>query len=482
MLARRIGEPAGRAGEARKRCLRMSSEKPSAPPATPGQSALSRAIEFLGLRRSIVGLLSMVILVGMGEHMAEQFLPRYLVALGAGFISVGFLNGMDNLLGALYSFPGGYLSDRLGTKRALLIFNLASMAGFLIVVIFPYWQAVLAGAVLFLSWTAISLPATMSLVARVLPKNKRTMGVSVHSLVRRVPMALGPIVGGLLISGWGNLFGAGLAFHGFGVAVGVRLAFVGALAMAVIAALLQQALIEDDRKSPQDRAAATAAPAAERNPLRLWKFMSPSLKRLLVADILVRFCEQIPYAFVVIWATGAGAEYAVAHPAYASAYPGYVSEFHFGVLRTIEMATAILIYIPVAYFADKSQKKPFVVATFAFFTAFPLMLMFSKSFIMLALAFVLRGLKEFGEPTRKALIMDLAPEDRKAGMFGLYYLVRDVIVSVAAFGGAFLWRASPVLNLWTAFAFGAAGTLWFAFFGQDLSAAPAPATATGKEE
>jgi predicted MFS family arabinose efflux permease len=231
--------------------------------------------------------------------------------------------------------------------------------------------------------------------------------------------------------------------------------------MAVIAAILQQALIEDDRKSPQERA---AAPKAEHNPLRLWKFMSPSLKRLLVADILVRFCEQIPYAFVVIWAVNGG----------------FASASQFGVLRTIEMATAILIYIPVAYFADKSQKKPFVVMTFAFFTAFPLMLMFSKSFLMLSLAFVLRGLKEFGEPTRKALIMDLAPEDRKAGMFGLYYLIRDVIVSVAAFGGAFLWRASPELNLWTAFAFGAAGTVWFALFGRDLSGGPA-AREEGKE-
>jgi len=422
-------------------------------------------IEFLGLRRSIVGLLSMVILVGMGEHMAEQFLPLYLVALGGGFISVGFLNGMDNLLGALYSFPGGYLSDRLGTKRALLIFNLASMAGFLIVVLIPSWPAVLGGATLFLSWTAISLPATMSLVARVLPKNKRTMGVSIHSLVRRVPMALGPIVGGLLISGWGNLFGKSLAFHGFGLELGVRLAFAGALAMAIIAAALQQALIEDDRKSHQDRAA--APPTAEHNPLALWKLMSPSLRRLLVADILVRFCEQIPYAFVVIWAVDGG----------------FVNASQFGILRTIEMATAILIYIPVAYFADKSQKKPFVVATFAFFTAFPLMLMFSKSFLMLAAAFMLRGLKEFGEPTRKALIMDLAPENRKAGMFGLYYLIRDVIVSVAAFGGAFLWRASPELNLWTAFAFGAAGTLWFAIFGRDLSATTAPpAAATGEKE
>jgi MFS family permease len=110
-----------------------------------------------------------------------------------------------------------------------------------------------------------------------------------------------------------------------------------------------------------------------------------------------------------------------------------------------------------------------VVLTFAFFTFFPLLLLFSHSFEMLILAFVLRGLKEFGEPTRKALILELAPEHRKAGMFGLYYLVRDLIVSVAAFGGAFLWAIDPKVNLLTAFAFGAAGTLWFAWKGKDLS-------------
>jgi MFS family permease len=401
----------------------------------------ARVAEFLGLRRSIVGLLGMVVLVGLGEHMAEQFLPLYLIALGGGFISVGILNGMDNLLGALYSFPGGYLADRLGTKRALLIFNVLSMAGFLLVILIRSWFAVMGGAVLFLSWTAISLPATMGLVARVLPKDKRTMGVSMHSLVRRVPMALGPIMGGALIGA-------------LGVETGVRAAFGAALFFAGVSLVLQQALIVPDAP----RGARTPRPA-EGRPWRLWREMRPELKQLLVADILVRFCEQIPYAFVVVWAVG------------TAAAPGPVSALQFGVLRTIEMATAILIYIPVAYFADRSQKKPFVIMTFAFFTAFPLVLLFSHSFGVLALAFVLRGLKEFGEPTRKALIMDLAPEDRKAGMFGLYYLVRDTIVSVAAFGGAFLWSIHPEVNLLTALGCGVVGTIWFALRGRDLDRA-----------
>jgi MFS family permease len=406
--------------------------KPTSP------SRIAALIAFLGLRSSIVGVLAMAILVGMGEHMAEQFLPLYLIALGGGFISVGSLNGMDNLLGALYSFPGGYLADRIGTKRALLVFNLVSMAGFIIVILVPSWPAVICAAALFLSWTAISAPATMSLVAKVLPKDKRTMGVTMHSLVRRVPMALGPMAGGGLI-------------HHFGLQQGIRWAFIGALALAVVAAVLQQVLIEDDRP---DRAA--GAKKTEGRPWRMWKFVSPELRRLLVADVLIRFCEQVPYAFVVVWAVGTAAK------------PGPVNEFEFGILRTVEMATAILVYLPVAYLADRGNKKPYVIITFVFFTLFPLVLYFSHSFALLILAFILRGLKEFGEPTRKAMIVDFAPDEAKAGVYGLYYLIRDSIVSLAAFGGALLWSVSPELNLFTAFGFGILGTLWFAVRGKDL--------------
>ncbi len=110
---------------------------------------LTHFFDFLGLRRSTVGMLFMVILVGMGERMAERFLPIYLLALGGGALSIGFLNGLDNLLSALYSFLGGYLSDRIGTKRALLVFNIIAMCGFMVVILIPTWVAVLVGAVFF---------------------------------------------------------------------------------------------------------------------------------------------------------------------------------------------------------------------------------------------------------------------------------------------------------------------------------------------
>ncbi len=393
------------------------------------KSIFRRIVDFFALRQSFTALLLMVILVGMGEKLSERFLPIYLLALGGGTLSIGLLNGMNNLLNALYSFPGGYLSDRLGYKKALLVFNLLALFGYAIVIIFPYWQAVVIGSIFFLSWTAISLPASMSMVSSVLPKTKRTMGVSMHSLVRRLPMALGPLLGGLFIKLYGETDG-------------IRLAFVVAFILGVIAMIIQQIVIKEDQTTKK----------AEKNPFSLWKYFNKDLQNLLTSDILIRFCEQIPYAFAVVWVMKI-------HK---------ISAVQFGILTTIEMVTAMLIYIPVAYYADKSTKKPFVAMTFVFFSLFPLILIFSSTFWGFVLAFVIRGLKEFGEPTRKALIMDLADEDKKAGTFGLYYLIRDVIVSIAAFGGAWLWQLSPQLNLIAAFVFGVLGTIYFIIFGKDL--------------
>jgi MFS family permease len=386
----------------------------------------------------MTGLLGMIILVGMGEHMAERFLPLYLQQLAqasTAVLAIGLLAGMDDLLSALYSFPGGYLSDRLGTKRALLIFNALSMIGYLCVIFIHTWWAVLLGAAFFISWSAISLPATMDLLAKIVPKHRRTMGVSALALVRRVPKMLGPVVGGACIAIWG-------------VEHGVRAAFIAAMALALVASVLQQTMITDDSKDSKE---------AEANPLKLWKEMPVGLRNLLLSDILIRFCERIPDAFVVIWVTRT-----ILHP---------VSELTFGWLSAVENITAVLVYVPVAYMADRFGKKPFVLITFAFFTCFPLALMHANSLWPLIAVFILRGLKEFGEPTRKALIMDLAPEGRKAAMFGLYYLVRDVIVAFAAFGGALLWRVSPELNLLTAFGFGVLGTLWFAWRGSSVAPA-----------
>nr|NHJ85871.1 MFS transporter [Asgard group archaeon] len=195
-------------------------------------------------------------------------------------------------------------------------------------------------------------------------------------------------------------------------------------------------------------------PKNEKEPLNLLKAVKsikPELGILLTADILIRFCEQIPYAFLAIWVVDING----------------VSELQFGYLTAIEMVTALLIYIPIAFLSDRFTKKPFVVITFVFFTAFPIVIYYTRTFELLIIAFIIRGLKEFGEPTRKALILDLSHEEYKASSFGVYYLIRDVIVSIAAYSSALLWNIDPSVNFFVAAGFGAIGTIFFAIFGKN---------------
>jgi len=390
---------------------------------------VQRIKSFLGINKGLTGLLMMVVLVGLGEKMAERFLPLYLTALGASLLIPGLLNGLDVFLSAVYSIPGGWFTAKYGYKKSLLLFNLTAIIGYAIVIIIPNWVAVVIGSFFFLSWTSLSLPAAMALIRGEVPKNKQVMGVSMHSLVRRIPMALGPMLGGVFIDT-------------LGITDGIRLSFVIALILGIISTIIQQFTLTND--VPQGSGHAAFAP---------FKRFPAGLKWLLISDILVRFSEQMPYAYIAIWAVssrgGAG-----------------VTASQFGVLTAIEMVVALLVYIPVAYFADRMKKKPFVTITYIFFTLFPLMLWLSTSFSMLVIAFVIRGLKEFGEPTRKSLIMDLSPDGQKSVYFGSYYFYRDVIVTVSAVLGAFLWKyENPAVTFITSTVFGLTGVIFFAIWG-----------------
>jgi MFS family permease len=138
-----------------------------------------------------------------------------------------------------------------------------------------------------------------------------------------------------------------------------------------------------------------------------------------------------------------------------------VSAPRFGTLVAVQALTSILVYLPAARIAERTGKKPFVVATFVAFALFPLAVVWATSYWWLVLAFVVGGLREVGEPARKALIVDLAVPALRARVVGLYYLVRSLAIAPAAFVGGLLWRASPAVPFFVAAAAGAVGVVVF---------------------
>jgi len=299
-------------------------------------------------------------------------------------------------------------------------FTAISIAGYALVLLIPKWPAVIGGTFLFLAWSTLSLPAMFSLVAKNLSTEKHTMGIGMQSLIKRVPTVIGPVIGGVLIDR-------------YGVVGGVRAGLGISIAMGLIGLLAERQIREEPLRFD---------PA----PTGFWpvvRSFDPALRRLLFSDILVRFCERIPYAWVVI---------------YAMDRVG-VSATGVGVLTAIEVIVASACYIPVAYLAERYGRELFVMATFFFFTIFPVTLVAAHSFPLLVVAFAVRGLKEFGDSPRKALIVSYASAEMRGRTVGAYYLIRDTFVSAGALLGAWLWKLGPNVNFLGAAALGAAGTV-----------------------
>jgi MFS family permease len=415
--------------------------------------------EFLALGRNTSLLLGALVLAGTGEKLWLGFAPKYLQTLGGSIFVIGLFDALQTLLGALYAYPGGWLTDRWGQRRSLMLFSMLSLAGYALVLVWHHWLALVLGAFLFLAWSAFSLPTTFTVVATSLQARQHTMGIGVQSMVRRVPMMLGPLAGGWLITR-------------FGWTQGVRYALLICLALSVMTMAFQWFMVEpqggEEDPATQKGVPKTVTPrprkrAAGTNEnedddadedetqgqtsgfLGIVESFTPALRELLVSDILIRFCERIPYAWVILWAMNHGG----------------LNAQQFGVLVAFEMVTAMVCYIPVAHLADKYGRRPFVLATFGFFTLFPVTLLWARSFGWLALAFVVRGLKEFGEPARKALIIGEAAPELRARTYGAYYLIRDCVVTSGSFLGAWLWSLGPRVNFAGAAACGMLGTVWF---------------------
>jgi MFS family permease len=385
------------------------------------QSRRSRVVTFLALERNIVAVSAAMFLLALGENLWQKFLPKYLQALGAPIAAVGLFGSAKDFLDGVYQYPGGWLGDRLGRRAALFAFVIAAMIGYAIYAAAPSWPWIIAGLLFVSAWSSMGSPTLFAVVGDALPKGQRAMGFTVQSILRRVPIAIAPTLGGLVIVR-------------FGIAAGVRALLLVTLVLGA-ATLPVLARVRIERIAGPDT-----------NIRSVWSSFPSALRWLLVSDIFIRTCEGLVDVFLVIYATTVTG----------------ISAPRYGLLIAVQMTTAIAVYLPAAKIADRIGRKPFVIATFLAFAFFPLAVVNAHSFGALVAAFVVGGLREIGEPSRKALIVDFAEPAIRARVVGLYYLLRSVAIAPAAFAGAMLWKRQPSAPFLTAFVIGLAGTVLFA--------------------
>lgn len=392
---------------------------------TPRTAQLSGApsnesASFWGIERNVAAASGAVFLVGLGEELWKKFLPKYLEFLGASIGLIGLFGTAEDFFDAVYQYPGGWIADRWGRRRAFLLFLSTAAVGYLVYLVGPSPAFMFLGLALVMIWQAMGSPVIFATIGDALPREGRAMGFTIQSMLKRIPMVISPMIGGAMIGVLGLQRGLRTGLVITLALLGITVPLLSAIRLPVV---------------PHQRAGIRG----------VWDSFPATLKHLLISDIVIRTCEGMADIFVVLYVTNVAG----------------IAIARYGVLVAVQLATAIAVYLPSAKLADRIGRKPFVIATFLFFALYPISVVFARNFLSLVLAFVIGGLREIGEPSRKAMIVDFGVPQLRARTVGLYYLIRSLSITPASAIGGLLWKIRPEVPFLVAGLIGVGGTILF---------------------
>ncbi|QSG04114.1 MFS transporter [Natranaeroarchaeum sulfidigenes] len=436
--------------------------------------------QFFALERDVLVLSLAMFAFSLGFQMTGRYMAEYMSALGATALVIGLYGTFGNIIGAVYPYPGGAISDRLGSRYALTAFGLVTTLGFGIWLAAPLLDvtvgpvslsigAIFVGLVLAQAWKSFGLGATYAIVKQSVPPSRLAAGFASTESFRRTAFLVGPLIAAAIF--------APFTSAADDVVLAFQLILVVAIVFGVVGTLAQHRLYDPSGDSFGKEFEGVSQ---IREDLRN---LPEPLRPLLVGDILVRFANGMVYIFFVLVVTQfleVGLSLSLPGIGEISLSP----QAYFGILLGLEMLVALLVMIPAAKIAERVGLKPVVAAGFLVYAIFPIMLIGApESALALALLFAFSGLRFAGLPAHKALIVGPAEQGAGGRVTGSYYLLRNVVVIPSAALGGLLWggfsnpltgevlfTGDPVLAFSIATVIGLVGTGYFLLFGKEFEA------------
>lgn len=416
--------------------------------------------QLLTMERDVLVLSVAMFAFSLGFQMTSRYVPRYLSILGAGAGVIGLYGSLGKLIGAVYPYPGGAVSDRLGSRRALTAFGFLSALGFLfwlvapqvgelrvLAVSIPPWVWIFVGLFLTQAWKSFGLGATFAVVKQSVPNDELAAGFASTETFRRIGFLVGPVGAAALLAMASNF------------SLGFQWILAVAVGFAVLGTAVQHFLYDPSEDSIGEQFEGVQQ---VRDDLRN---LPSELRPLLVADVLIRFANGMAYVFFVIVVTE------FLDVGFTGFGLSLSPEAFFGVLLGVEMLVALVSMLPMSRVAERVGLKTVISLGFLVYATFPVLLIYAPAdqWVLVAL-FAYSGLRFAGLPAHKAMIV--GPADQEAGgrVTGTYYLVRNTIgIPSTAIGGA-IYAVSPTLLFTLATGIGLVGTAYYVVFGEEFAA------------
>jgi MFS family permease len=414
--------------------------------------------QFLSLRRDVLVLSVAMLAFSLAFQMTSRYVPEYMSVLGISPVLIGVYLSVGNLVSAVYPYPGGWVSDRVGSRTALTAFGVLSTFGFLVWyavesvsawtpfgLALPAFVLMTVGLLFTQAWKSFGLGATFAVVKQSVDTEHLAAGFASTETFRRIGFLVGPLLATALLA----------TTSGF--VSGFQRILLVAFAFGAVATVVQHYLYDASEDTIGDRFAGISQVLAD------LRGLPPLLRPLLVGDTFVRFANGMVYGFFVLFVTdelGVGLQ-VLGFDLRPDAF--------FGVLLAVEMVVALASMIPVSKLAERVGLKPVVAIGFVVYAVFPTLLAFAPAnqWVLVAL-FAFSGLRFAGLPAHKALIVGPAAADAGGRVTGTYYLVRNVVVVPSAVLGGALYDASPALAFQVASVVGLVGAGYFLLRGDEF--------------
>jgi len=369
--------------------------------------------EFSFIRGNILILMVSWALMDFAHPIPYTYYSLFVLELGGSPFILGLIGFASFMTLALVQFPGGYLADKYGRRKLIVMMTFGVAVSYIFYALAPTWHFIMIGAVLG-SLCLIYQAALSAITADSLPPEKRGMGFSIIMAVGVVSI-LSPIVAGFLYVSYDLVQGMRIAYF-------IVMAFY--LAAAIIRTRLRETLeVDVDKISFMD--AVKRYPKAVKESMGVWKLIPRTALYLFLIFTIGGFFAFMCMPYYVVYATD------VLH----------IEEFQWALLLTLYFAVMFGSSLPAGKLVEKMGRKRPLIASNIFFMLGMWFFIYGD-FWRLVVFFVLSGIgNSLMNIAYQSMEADLVPMEHRGKMMGCTAFFDYVLASISQLTGGFLYES-----------------------------------------
>jgi MFS family permease len=326
-------------------------------------------------------------LVNFGFSLVTPILPLYALSFNITLAMVGILVASAGVSKVILDIPSGVVSDRIGTKRFMLIgLSIIVISALISGLAINYWM-LLIGLILQGIGSAVYFTTSYLGVSRLCPPSKRGQHLSIFISLQFLGSTSGPILGGYL----GQNFGLGSPFFAYAL-----LAFASLL---VVHFQIRRSLIEREREERTDVRQITRS-------LRNYTLSSINLGLMTISILRVGLIATILPLFAIrnlnLEPAGLGA------------------------VLTLFSFTNFLTLLPAGSLSDRYGRRPFLFASLFASGVFAILIPLSSGVVAFAFIMAALGISLGLSGAIGAWVTDVSPPSDLGASMGLFRTMGDV--------------------------------------------------------